>query len=919
MEYRYWHRSGGGKNGKDPVYYFTLESGKPSSTGVAEEASAQIEALVSHKSSFEAKSQERIATLLEKPKQHSQTTVDTMDLAAADELAKYQATSLKAAPNADVPPRHCAPLVPTGIRNINDLSVHDPSDLGDQIFQQMTRLILPDPSRPLVRTHTITCGTDTPRLGLRIGFIKPLVEDTLGFPFTKDLSFKVRLLIERNGRESVFEHAVVSTKKNYLSTWRKILSLLGGAEIGDDLIFTYKGKVQEGNQYFYYFTLKKQSYSGDEEGDHDNHTAAENLDAANEDEKSDISIGDLLKELEDWNKKYDEDSPASPLAVAAPRVEKKERKPDQPLFRYNPQLLAPRVEKKEEIKPQQPLFQNSPRQAAPSLPVAPTRRPDGPEPLKSRPFLCIQDARFLKASSLTKSASPSLASTEPNEVTFVEEGATEIDSLQPRKKRSVLERLKPRKFSNLRPEVKHVSVLKACADEINALESLMGSVRDSAPADTVKTKDSLLLSMHRHRLAKHFVDSGIASEMRTNLNGIRNVFMDSKGGLLANMTYKEQSLWCGDNVGSLKEPLLDDLRQHGAFMSHSLRRVLMGQWPFKRWVGDMNNRDLLPAGVGVVALEDIPAGSFVSQFIGQYISWGALPGPSLELYTAYCEEEAEFEYSMKEENDAQEGGSHDGENLRLMQTQTIDPHDEMHQEKEEDQIEESQGARTGSKSAKSLWLGNLSLECTEDDLSKVFSRYGEVASLMIGNRSKGRPYAFVNFKTATAGEEAIADLKGAALPSVTGEQPLLIEFQKTEKKNYGASFGNDDGDDLIEGSMYHCSRGSEASKRYRVHMARGTECVVPAAAAKTYKQKNLVDELASPYGSNISINNDQWRRLNTTIISAGRFGNATYFMRLSEKNFNLARVQLNVPNGPTKILYYAKRDIVKGEELVRER
>jgi len=79
-----------------------------------------------------------------------------------------------------------------------------------------------------------------------------------------------------------------------------------------------------------------------------------------------------------------------------------------------------------------------------------------------------------------------------------------------------------------------------------------------------------------------------------------------------------------------------------------------------------------------------------------------------------------------------------------------------------------------------------------------------------------------------------------------------------------------------------------------------------------------VDELGSPHGSNISINNGQWRRLESTIIDARCGGNATYFMRPSGKNFNLARVQLNVHNGPTKILYYAKRDIVKGEELVRE-
>ena len=32
MEYLYWQRGGGGKDGTDPIYYFTLESTKPSTS-----------------------------------------------------------------------------------------------------------------------------------------------------------------------------------------------------------------------------------------------------------------------------------------------------------------------------------------------------------------------------------------------------------------------------------------------------------------------------------------------------------------------------------------------------------------------------------------------------------------------------------------------------------------------------------------------------------------------------------------------------------------------------------------------------------------------------------------------------------------------------------------------------------------------
>ncbi|KAL4519634.1 hypothetical protein Ndes2526B_g01786 [Nannochloris sp. 'desiccata'] len=860
MEYRYWQSCGGGKNGKDPVYYFTLESAGLSSTGGSGEASMQIEVNFNRKRSFEGDSQERGTTSCEKPKHPSRSTTSTIDRAAADALAsmaKAQATSFKSAPNVDAPPRHRAPLVSTGIRNINELSNHYTSDIA----KEMEKLTPPDPDCPSMWTHTITSGLDRPRLGLKLAFIRPLLEETLGITYTKNLLLKVRILIEGKGCESVFERAIVSTKQNYLSQWRKIRSLLGGADFGDDLIFMYKGKVQEESGYVYYFALKKQSNSGTDDKI-EKPDATEDLDAA-EEKESEQSMGDLMKELEEWNKKYEE-SPAIPLP-----------------------------------------------------PVAPIRRPDGPEPLKSRPIVFIQDARLLRADS--RSTSPSLAPTEIEEEAEEVEAASEMEALQPRK--MLLERLKPSKVPDLQREAKPLSVLQTCANEINALEAFVSSVKASATADTAKSKGDSLLNMHRHRLAQHFVDSGVASELGNHHGGAFNVFMDLKSGLLSHFKYKEQSFWYRDYIGKLKKPLLTDLEHHGASISHSLERVLMGQWPFKVWVGDMNNRDLLPAGVGVVALEDIPAGSCVTQFIGHYISSGELPAPSIRIYDAYREEEAELEH-FKEEEEEEDGGCTCGGNGDLMQkhrkTSSFGCPDEMNEE-----IKEANVAVKVSKSTKTLWLGNISRNCTQYDIFKLFSKYGEVVRLKLVNHSKQRPYAFIYFKTASAGEDAFEDLEGAILPSITGEKPLVLSYQKgSDEKKYDRGStrarGHDE-DDLTKGFMYYRSRHSEATKRYCVHMARGTECVVPAAAAKTKRQKKVVNGSIPPHGSNIPTNNDQWRRLESTIITARHGGNATYFMRPSEKNFNLSRVQLNVPNGPTKILYYAKRNIVKGEELVRER
>jgi SET domain len=335
----------------------------------------------------------------------------------------------------------------------------------------------------------------------------------------------------------------------------------------------------------------------------------------------------------------------------------------------------------------------------------------------------------------------------------------------------------------------------ACAKEIKSLVTLVNYVALTAGPVVVVANEQqgntakVDRNYRRHFLAKHLVESGIATERVSPLKDVKGVFYEQTNTDFANFTYTEQSKWCGEPIGKLKKPSLQKLREHGACLPDCLRSVLQGQWPYKVWIGDMKNTALLPAGIGVVALEDIPAGSFVAQFIGEYISSKKIPSPSLK-----------------------------------------------------------------------------------------------------------------------SGSAAIMQQQSAA---------TALEYHRVDKKKCYA--GENHNNNIAPNNSLVFETEIDVDERYRVRFPRNAECVLPISALKTEKQRNLVNRISGyPSGKNASINNDQWRTLENTIIDSKHIGNATRFMRPSQIDFNLARVDLIVPNGPTKVLYYAKKNIVKGEELVRE-
>jgi RNA recognition motif-containing protein len=90
-----------------------------------------------------------------------------------------------------------------------------------------------------------------------------------------------------------------------------------------------------------------------------------------------------------------------------------------------------------------------------------------------------------------------------------------------------------------------------------------------------------------------------------------------------------------------------------------------------------------------------------------------------------------------------------------------------------------------------IYVGNLSYEVTEDELSAEFGVYGKVDSVAIpSDKFSGRPkgFAFVEMASKTEAEAAIAGLNGKSLK----ERTIVVNESRPRPDNRGggSSFGN---------------------------------------------------------------------------------------------------------------------------------
>src|SRR6059036_3453447 len=91
--------------------------------------------------------------------------------------------------------------------------------------------------------------------------------------------------------------------------------------------------------------------------------------------------------------------------------------------------------------------------------------------------------------------------------------------------------------------------------------------------------------------------------------------------------------------------------------------------------------------------------------------------------------------------------------------------------------------------AKKIYVGNLSFQTTETDLSNMFGEIGQVESVQIitdrdTGRSKG--FGFVQMADDAAAEKAIAQLNGK---EVGGRNLTVNEARPVQKKDFGGGGG----------------------------------------------------------------------------------------------------------------------------------
>lgn len=87
-----------------------------------------------------------------------------------------------------------------------------------------------------------------------------------------------------------------------------------------------------------------------------------------------------------------------------------------------------------------------------------------------------------------------------------------------------------------------------------------------------------------------------------------------------------------------------------------------------------------------------------------------------------------------------------------------------------------------------LFVGNLSVFCSENDLENVFSRYGTILEIRMAkseDKTKHLSYGFVKFANVASAQIAMHDLNN----SIICGRPLRIgkAFSRSSKKLLGAS------------------------------------------------------------------------------------------------------------------------------------
>ena len=193
-----------------------------------------------------------------------------------------------------------------------------------------------------------------------------------------------------------------------------------------------------------------------------------------------------------------------------------------------------------------------------------------------------------------------------------------------------------------------------------------------------------------------------------------------------------------------------------------------------------------------------------------------------------------------------------------------------------------------------LHIRNIPLNAKEQDLSKIFSKYGKVISSRIETLKKdndliSKGFGYVSFDNAESAEKAMDDLNGKYLPgSESWSRTLIIEpFLSRKERLMAENYGNIDNNNEFILSYFSFNNNQDMNNQNKMSSINNIGKIYPQTTMFNFnninininKYNNNTQYVNNNINNNININNSQFNLIKqypNAVINYNQFVNYNY-------------------------------------------
>ena len=193
-----------------------------------------------------------------------------------------------------------------------------------------------------------------------------------------------------------------------------------------------------------------------------------------------------------------------------------------------------------------------------------------------------------------------------------------------------------------------------------------------------------------------------------------------------------------------------------------------------------------------------------------------------------------------------------------------------------------------------LHIRNIPLNAKEQDLSKIFSKYGKVISSRIETLKKdndliSKGFGYVSFDNAESAEKAMDDLNGKYLPGFESwSRTLIIEpFLSRKERLMAENYGNIDNNNEFILSYFSFNNNQDMNNQNKISSINNIGKIYPQTTMFNFNNINIninqynnnTQYVNNNINNNININNNQFNLIKqypNAVINYNQFVNYNY-------------------------------------------